>query len=561
MSFADIPPVPRRRKHEAPVKPSRKSFSANFHSKNYHGPHDRDEEIVAERRDSDARSERISKKHLKRENLRLTTENQQLLSKLRELEELSVNKILRMKEKIGNIQVSNAEINKQNSELRLQYESLVMVNDDLRHQLELSKICKNCGELQTVLNTYKADNNLLRKVNKEVNEDLEMTKTVIYRLNVQLERYQEILRNNNLSTPKLNFKETSKPENLEDLPASTSEEILSEVHRTHKHVPISWGSIKTHTLGPLLDAYEDTIKEKEEIIQNFEVELSNFTGRLKEIIAENDRLHERLTQDVGCSSKLKEEVAHLKDELQVTKAENDSLIKKCALKQNKIEEILKTYEAKVSQMTRDFDVLHEEYIRCKTENATLHEKNKHIIEAQEDIKSQMENYIPIAVHTSSVNECKKWYEELKQQYEKEKEKLLTNIDNHVKTIKSLNDEIDSLKKTKQDCETKIGQLEKHTKKLEAKQLELEHVLNQVQLSRSALRKQLHKAMCFAKELVVEQEMLLSALNKRHLENKAVKKIGSDTAARMDTLKSQLRVSFLLWPQLTKDWLLVIFSGL
>nr|CAI5866309.1 unnamed protein product [Callosobruchus analis] len=56
-----------------------------------------------------------------------------------------------------------------------------MVNDDLRHQLELSKICKNCGELQTVLNTYKADNNLLRKVNKEVNEDLEMTKTVIYR--------------------------------------------------------------------------------------------------------------------------------------------------------------------------------------------------------------------------------------------------------------------------------------------------------------------------------------------------------------------------------------------
>ncbi|VEN36307.1 unnamed protein product, partial [Callosobruchus maculatus] len=69
-----------------------------------------------------------------------------------------------MKEKIGNIQVTNAEINKQNSELRLQYESLVMANDDLRHQLELSKVCKNCQELQTALNTYKADNNLLRKV-------------------------------------------------------------------------------------------------------------------------------------------------------------------------------------------------------------------------------------------------------------------------------------------------------------------------------------------------------------------------------------------------------------
>ncbi|CAH2012266.1 unnamed protein product [Acanthoscelides obtectus] len=535
-SSADIPPKPRRRKHETPVKPTRKSFSANFHSKYYQNQQHGDAERPPDLQDSDTRSERVSKKHLKRENARLKSENQQLVSKFQELEELSVNKILRLKEKIGNIQVDNAELNKQNSELRLQYESLVMVNDDLRHQLELRKVCKKCGDLQSILNTYKADNHLLRKVNKELNEDLEMTKTVIYRLNVQLERYQEVLRNNNLIAPKLNFKETSKPENLDGLPESTSDEILSEVHRTHKHTPISWGSVNTHTLGPLLDAYEDTIKEKDEIIQNYEVEFSNFTGRLKEIVAENERLHERLTQDVGCSTKLKEEVVNLKNELQMMKNENDALIKKCALKQDKIEEILKTYEAKVGQMTRDFDVLHEEYIRIKTENATLHEKNKHIIEAQEDIKSQMENYIPISVHTSSVNECKKWYEELKQQYEKEKEKLFTTIDNHVKTIKSLNDEIDNSKKMKQDYETKTGQLEKHIKKLEAKQLELEHILNQVQLSRSALRKQLHKAMCFAKELVQEQETLLTALNQRNLENKAVKKIGSDTAARMDTLK-------------------------
>lgn len=72
-------------------------------------------------------------------------------------------------------------------------------------------------------------------------------------------------------------------------------------------------------------------------------------------------------------------------------------------------------------------------------------------------------------------------------------------------------------------------------------MDLQHSLNEVQLSRSACRKQLHKAMNFAKDLVAEQEALLKALNQRHLENKAVKKLGSDIASRMDSLKNQLKV--------------------
>ncbi|XP_030749441.1 coiled-coil domain-containing protein 38-like, partial [Sitophilus oryzae] len=77
-------------------------------------------------------------------------------------------------------------------------------------------------------------------------------------------------------------------------------------------------------------------------------------------------------------------------------------------------------------------------------------------------------------------------------------------------------------------------------KAETRQLDLEHTLNEVQLSKSACRKQLHKAMTFAKELVAEQETLLEALNMRQQENKAVKKFGTDMAQKMDTLKSQLK---------------------
>lgn len=80
--------------------------------------------------------------------------------------------------------------------------------------------------------------------------------------------------------------------------------------------------------------------------------------------------------------------------------------------------------------------------------------------------------------------------------------------------------------------------------MESKVLDLQHTLNRVQLSRSACRKQLHKAMNFAKDLVAEQEALLRTLSKRQKENKAVKRLGTDIATRMDTLRSQLKVCYL-----------------
>lgn len=77
--------------------------------------------------------------------------------------------------------------------------------------------------------------------------------------------------------------------------------------------------------------------------------------------------------------------------------------------------------------------------------------------------------------------------------------------------------------------------------MEGKCLDLQHVFHEAQLSRSACRKQLHKAMNFAKELVAEQEALLKALHLRQHENKIVKQIGTDIATRMDSLKNQLKV--------------------
>lgn len=155
-----------------------------------------------------------------------------------------------------------------------------------------------------------------------------------------MERYQETLRHTN---PKHTV-----PKNLQtgSGDVSTGNDIFTEEHQNHSHIPVSWGKVNSHTLAPLLNAYEETITEKNEILEQYELELSKFTCKLKEVVGENEALHRRLTEDKRCSKKLCEELEAIRAELKSAKEQNDVLIKKCALKQDKVEEILKCYERK-----------------------------------------------------------------------------------------------------------------------------------------------------------------------------------------------------------------------
>ncbi|CAG9864066.1 unnamed protein product [Phyllotreta striolata] len=533
---------------------TKKTLSANFIAKRYNSTNHRNGKtttILAN--DEPARTEIIvetldnpenSKKRLARDNRRLTEQNQLLASKFNELEQLSVRKITKLREKVNVLQLANAHFKQDIEELERTHDTVLQDNERLSAEIQRLKVCERCREYRLEIEATRIDNDNYKKANEsiegrsdELREDLQMLKIVVFRLNSQLERYQELLRRNNIPKP---LGESHHKRDLQIANFDSSKDITSELHKDHKHAPILWGGVNRHTLGPLLDAYEDTVKEKDEIIEEYESEMAKFAGRTREIIDENETLYRRLNEDEHCSAKLGAELSLTKAESKALKEQNDALVKKCSLKQDKLEEVLKIYEAKVDQMSRDYDVLHGEYVKIKTENAALAEKSKSCSMAQEELKNQMRNFIPISVHTSSVNECKKWYEELKRQYDGEKEKLQETVNNYAKNVEDLNKEISNLNSAKEKLESTIIQLEKHIKKLEAKQADTEHNLNGVQLSRGALKKQLHKAMEFARDMVTEQEVLLKALNQRQIENKAVKKVGSDMASRMDFLKCQLK---------------------
>lgn len=46
-------------------------------------------------------------------------------------------------------------------------------------------------------------------------------------------------------------------------------------------------------------------------------------------------------------------------------------------------------------------------MKVRAENATFKERSNSLLEVQEEFKTRMQEYVPLLVHTSSVNECKR----------------------------------------------------------------------------------------------------------------------------------------------------------
>lgn len=136
----------------------------------------------------------------------------------------------------------------------------------------LNHQCESCTEYQQSLGQHRTENERQLQQNQQLTQDVRMMKTLVYRLNVQLERHQDELRkhNTNLASNK-------------DLTCGIGQERMMD-----------WGPVNAHTLGPLLQAYSEMVSEKDDLVQQYEQELTLFTGRLKEVLAENERLNDEM---------------------------------------------------------------------------------------------------------------------------------------------------------------------------------------------------------------------------------------------------------------------------
>lgn len=163
---------------------------------------------------------------------------------------------------------------------KLQKQMLDLQQQCARYGEEKERGCVACREHIRTEEQHRIDNCKLSAENGQLLNDIQMLKTLVYRLNVQLERYQELLRKH----------PTDSVSEIKDS-ARLTETAPSSVVET-----IQWGGVNTNALAPLLNAYQETINDKTELIRQYEMELNQTTGRIKDILFENEQLHAEMDQ-------------------------------------------------------------------------------------------------------------------------------------------------------------------------------------------------------------------------------------------------------------------------
>lgn len=165
-------------------------------------------------------------------------------------------------------------------------------------------------------NAENRGNEPLMRENEELKNDLKMLKILVFRLNKHLDYYQQ-----SLSEKDLKFEPPSKFEN-------------------EKETTQRW-QVSSHLLGPLMNSYEERIREKNDIIKSYEMELSHFTLKLKKILEENEKLHENYDNLNSNSECWKMEKQRLTSQCEILKNKAAIHAKRADLAKERIAEILK----------------------------------------------------------------------------------------------------------------------------------------------------------------------------------------------------------------------------
>ncbi|KAJ9595547.1 hypothetical protein L9F63_013256 [Diploptera punctata] len=397
-------------------------------------------------------------------------------------------------------------------------------------QTELSKLESNYRNLEKQRDAYRDELNTVKECqhdtitqletqNHELREDVTMLKNLVYRLNMELDRYQQRLHK----------------QGGNELPPLKPVTTLQE-----KEAAVLWNTINKNALKPLLEAYEETIKEKDDLIKNYEQNLNKFVANCKQVIAENEKLY----QELEVANKQLEERTGSWEAVQqdgkLAQEQIELLTNQIQLQKDKLKQVEVTYTDKIAELTKDNELLVEKFHQYRGDLLSLRGQFSLLKEEYDKLKKDADTKVPFAVHSASVSECRRLFEELKDKYEGERSNLTSQMQELQLKKPQLEVQIESITVENKQLHIHVNTLDKLLKKTQQRCEQLQSRLVTCQVSRDAAKRQLQKAMTFAEELVAEQENLLRQLHAKQEENNSIAKLGTTIVYRMGSLKTKLK---------------------
>ncbi|XP_036332282.1 protein Cep89 homolog [Rhagoletis pomonella] len=367
-------------------------------------------------------------------------------------------------QRLATLHKFNEQFDAQNKELRLHVHNLEERIDSLQHEIAN---CGRCQELSQQLSKCSTEKQTLIS-------DVAMMKTLVYRLNVQIERYQDRLRVSKNGMPIVtNMKSNSDKNGTGDVPNQNFSITAWEECALH-----------THTLSPLLQSYDEMIRDKEQLIQQYMEEFEHFTGELKRTLEENNSLlqqNESLRREVGS---WREERTRLQAKADVCRAKAEAQTRKCDLAKEKLVEVMHCYEQKMQSLVLDMEHLQSAYTRCKNELASL----KSVAKQSPDNMAH------------ALQECKALSEELKSEYSSEKKILENTIEElRVRHAEDSN-KIAELKTERKTLEKELEQMHAAAEDLQMRTASFQRTAEKIKRSRDRLKARLRIALQWAQKI-------------------------------------------------------------
>ncbi|XP_052899700.1 protein Cep89 homolog [Anopheles moucheti] len=316
-----------------------------------------------------------------------------------------------------------------------------------------AKSCDRCA-------SFDAERNQLAKENGDLRNDVKMMKILVYRLNVQIERYQDTIRDGKNSIPKLDFVDSTYGGAKDNL---------------------NWGPVNSHTLGPLLNAYEEAIAEKMDLVQQYESELASFTGKLKKVLEENEALQKANEEVRAGQAGWSSEKARLQAQVDVLRSKAEVQGKRADLAKEKLVEVLKCYEQKVQAQNLDIERLQEAYSRAKGELTSL--RNLH------------QNPEVVA---DSLKECQKLLEELRMQHTNERTRSAKETETIKADLQQKSTELEQLRQDYQQQQHIFERQKEINEILMGKNATLKQTLERARQSKEILKQRLKTMISWGK---------------------------------------------------------------
>ncbi|XP_071423760.1 centrosomal protein of 89 kDa isoform X2 [Pithys albifrons albifrons] len=369
------------------------------------------------------------------------------------------------KEKFRELKQENWSLNKACQAVVQQFEGTKQQMEE--QQLKLKKLEQENRRLKEAVEKSHREEEAaellsLRQQAQELVDENDALKMVVHRLNVELSRYQTKFR----SLPQ--------------------EEHLKLKSLPMKGPPPPW-LLDVKYLSPLLLAYEDRIREKEDFILEHEEDMKNFKARVEELVKENEDLHEQLNKN---NSITPTEWQQLQTQAKLVLEENGLLMEQLEIQQAKAKDSHRQHVQEASKLTKQIVIL-EGKKQSQEEEIGEYKKNLETLYSTcEDLKAQVDSRIAAEEHLAVVNDLNR---RLNQEQEKqrrevedvlgkvaalqaENKKLLLEKNNFLADKKILETEMEMTQKTNRRLTKKIGHLQLQLEEVMEKEVTAHHYL-------------------------------------------------------------------------------------